>query len=973
LIFKKSLIHFSLALLLFGVLCPPAIAKDYGTGRIRSCSPNGEPDGLHFDPSNGGKDAEFVMSNPVCVAFAAWAYSSTKVAISVMNAYCASGSTSVRFTPSPIFDSIDLIRAAPTAAAGVVGGNSACSIAYLSALGLFGTSIAYLGGVYATAKDVYKSARICGSNWKSPNPVQYLINSPNQKGVIQERIQEFIDTPSKQKNLTFDNQDYREWYYDGVEVEDNPDGGDYCPDVTKVKSGDSYPPQKYYMKGYETGNFNCQQYDILPGQNDPRDDSVITPQRLIEYRQAYNCCVNRSQNYVCIEYAGRKKFCRGGTRCAISSTSANIGKLSDIYFQTKVINNGSMICAETYSLCPYNFYLGGGSEQCEYFQDGIYSSSSGRYEYITVDDVKNKRCSSKSEIRNADCTYNNKAGKCKNYCQYMRHCTKVNNNYKYRSSLASPFFSNACINFVGDSQNRVSDGGGFIAGSARHFSAPIAQCIRETLENLFLNRAGHTKCTLDSEIANSNFNCPSGELYKEGDQVDAKSFFDVIQERLVTAVKMVLTLSIVFYGAKILIAGKPLEQKDLMMYLVKIGLILFFATGNAWQGFFFDGVYKTSMIFANIVFKIQVSDEESKRDGCQFGTISDLNGNPVASGISYPNGKEYIAIWDTLDCKIAKYMGFGPEASTSNLAKLILAGFITGPIGLYFSLALLTFGFILISATIKAIHIFVGSCVAIIIMVFVSPITITCALFAKTNGIFNGWLKNLIAFTLQPMLLFAYIAIFVSVLDKTLTGSATYYGQSPNKTISCKSYCVNNQGLTVKPAESPACDRIGEKIVKPKADSFACLVSNDAFGKWPGLELIGISLPFIIEIFESDTKTKILTIIKAALVIYFLNEFMGEIPGITGHLIGGKALSSQGPKKGAASLFASVKGFMGGLQKRGQRLGKSAASGAKNKAVRSAKYATRTENPKKSTEPPPEKDGTSDSAETRNPPPDASE
>ncbi len=887
-------------------------AIDYGTGRIRKCDPmTGEVEGLQYNPFYGGDDVEFIMSNPVCIAVASYAYGSTKIAIAAMN-YACGNPNGIRVVPSPFLDAIDITKAAinasdPKCATGIAGATTS--------LQLTASAFAILWGV---SKEVFNNARICGSNWKGPNPTQYMNNADQYKNEVEKTVDGYIERQEKDK-LKLSNKSYREWYYGGVEFEDNSDD-ETCLDVTQPKVDGQYPAQKYYMRGFETGNFDCKKYYITLNNDpssltrDPQDiTKALTEDRLKDYKKAYECCKKRAREYACIEYGNDHKFCRVGSRCKITSTHP-------VHFSVKSEDNGRMACVETYSLCPYNFTLGGGASKCIYYKDGVeISAGSENYEMIKLQDIKNGNCGGKSEIRNADCTYNNKAGRCKNYCQFMAHCTKTDlSNYQYISGLSSPYFSNACVNFTGDSRNRISYGTGFIAGSSRHFSAPLAQCVKETLENVFYNRAGHTKCVSEIDSINSQGQCSKGEAYKQGQQVSSRSFFAKMQDLMQATVKMVLTLSIVFYGTKLLFIGKDgVQKKDLLMYILKIGLVLYFATGDAWQTMFFDGIYSSSTFFSNLVFKIETSEDLNKRDGCQFGNLTLSDGSQVLTSEPYPSGKEYLAIWDSLDCKIARYMGFGPEVSTANIAKLMIAGFFTGAPGIYFAIALLIFGLALIAATLIALHIFLSSVISVIILVYVSPLVIPCALFAKTNNIFKGWLTQLISFCFQPMILFAYIAIFITVMDKTLIGSAKFYGEPPARIISCKQFCQNSIGNVV--TDSPNCDRPGEKIIRPKVDSVACMITNDSFGTWPGFELLGIGIPFLLDFMTDHAREKILTILKAALVMYFLMEFMEQIPAIATALLGGAALP--GAKVSPGNMFKSTVGFLSGVQQRANRAG----------------------------------------------------
>lgn len=900
---------------------------DGGVGRTRSCAAgSGDTEGLVFDPTNGGKDVEFVLTNPVCAAIVISFYAAIKITISAMNGACGTGSVVPRVKPSPISDFYDIGRGAVKAAQEK---KASCIAAVAATTAPYIALITELGVIYLIAKDVYDHSQVCGSNWRKVNPTAYDLSADDYKQTVKLQMDQYFRNADT-ANLSLSNQTYREWYYNGIEVEDNPDNDQVCYDVTKAKdSSGTFPKQKYYLRGTQAGNFNCKKYYVPPGGTLPANlPSGVT---LSDLDTAYKCCQNRSQNYICIDYYGTKAFCKAGSRCTLKSTA------KEITFSTKTIDNGRLICAETYSLCPYNFTLQGGSEYCDYYRDGKWDSAQGRWKMITGEQITAGNCSANSEIRNPDCTYNAKAGKCQNYCQYLKHCTvAADTSYHYKTGLNSPYFSEACLNFEGDSQNKTSFNGGIILGSQKHFSAPLAQCVKESFENLFYNRAGHSSCASSNEYPQAGGICASGLyatdgnfVYKKGNFVERQSLLYTIQDNLRDAVKMVLTLSIVFYGMNLLLLKANIgSKKDILVYILKIALVLYFATGDAWQTMFFNGVYGASDEFAQMVFKIQTEDSPLKRDGCQFGNLTLSDGSMIGSGITYPPGKEYLAIWDTLDCKTMRYLGFGPEASEANIASLIIAAYFTGSIGLYFALSVMIFGIFLICAIIRALHIFLASALSIMIFVFISPITITAVLFNRTKGIFDAWLKDLISFCLQPMLLFAYIAIFVSVMDKTLIGSAIFLGDPPSKTISCAKVCKNSDG-TVAPYvnnQAPACDRVGQYLIDPLNDSVACLINVNDFGKFPGFEIIGVSVPILINLFNSNVKERVLTLLKGALVMYLLYKFMDEIPGITSALIGGTALPPGGPD--AVKLFQKMVMITREIQKRAAGAAKKMGGGA---------------------------------------------
>jgi type IV secretory pathway VirB6-like protein len=924
-------------------------ATGYGVGRTRSCSATGRPETLLFDPTSGGKDVEFNLSNPVCTYVAISIYAAVKIAIANMNRVCGSGSSIPRITPSPIQDSIDLTRASVTAASG----NTQCSGAIGYGAAGFSLAMSQIAIIYGIAKSVYDDSHVCGSNWMGPNVKEYDMSTPSYKQTVQLAIEGYIRDSSPKLSINSGDKTYREWIYGGVEVEDNPsEGEEACRDPTEPKAQVQYPLQlkvteeyqlqKYYLKGLEAGNFNCKKYFLPAGSDDPLTKKPATSKRLSDFQKAYSCCQSRSQNYICIHYDDSiadgtpdHVFCRAGSICRIKNIS----------FSTKTLTHDQLICAESYSLCPYNFALSGGTEYCDYYKDGIWNSSEGRWKMITQDQISAAsiagNCSTYSEIRDDKCILNEKAGKCRNYCQYLTHCTKTSTpSFPYQSGLGSPYFSDACINFVGDSQNKTAFNGGFLLGSQRHFSAPIAQCVKETLENLFYNRAGHSSCQNTNEYPSSDGSCPSEQYirdgnftYKKGNMVKDTSFFGMIQNNMQNLVRLTITMSIMFYGMNILVGKNNIgNRKDILTYIFKIAVVLYFATGDAWQSTFFKGVYGAGAEFSRMVFKIGLDSNTLKQDGCQFGTYTFADGTLYNSGRNYPAGKEYLALWDTLDCKIMRYLGYGPEVSDAHIASLIFAALFTGAPGFYFAMSVLFMAFFFIAATIRALHIFLSACLSIIIFVFVSPLIIPLCLFKKTENIFKGWLTNLISFCFQPIILFAYIAIFCTIMDKTMIGSATFVGDPPSKTISCKEICKNSDG-TIVPfvnGEEPACDQTGQKIYDPNNDSVACLINLNDFGTAPGFEIVGISIPILDNLLTGDIKAKLLTILRGFIVMFLLYKFMDEIPGIASSLIGGTKLPSS--EVNAIAMLAQTAGMIRSAQLRAFRGGKKATKLAYNKA-----------------------------------------
>jgi type IV secretory pathway VirB6-like protein len=931
---RKFSIKYIVKIILIAVFLTPLIFqqeiyanKDGGVERIRECKAGIFPPFDTFNGENGSglnKEMDFDISNPACLGEALTAYVAVRTGLTHMFCQCLAKCTP-RITFSPIKDVADLSKSSYRAFNNPRG---ACGIAYGSSLAGMATIIlGYLGGVYEVAKDHYNNVRVCGSDW-------FNSNDAKKKNVFTNK-----HTIKPSGGMT-DSKDYREWIYGGKEVEDNPNSGEQCIDPA-TKS-----PQRYYFRGLLPANFLCEKYNPLYNGSD-----------VDQYKKAYKCCLERSQNYICLEKreinvvsvnSHEYVLCKGNSKCTFKNNIA-------VVFEAYKRDNDRVICAKSHSLCPYNFSVGGGTVYQEHYLDGKYKDDV--FIPITPKAIKDKNCGTESEIRDPNCAINSKAGKLKNYCQFFTHCSILGNKpYFPDVDLLSPYYSKACIDFIGDSQNGVtksvnsggqSYNGGLLLGQQTNFSAPIVQCLKETMANIFTNTFGHSKC-LDGTFGDSNNECFNDNYisfqkgatqiqYKVGNKVKEISFFEKLQKRLKIIINIVLVISITLFGFKLLSGNIDLEnRKDFLIYLIKIAIVVYFVNGNAWKTVFFDGIYNGSNEISRIFFKLQTNNE---RDSCNFGyqyrlggkdavkttggaitTPAVLPGTLILSSAIYPPGKEYLMIWDTLDCKIMKYMNYKPGSNSTVVFSLIVAAFFTGGIGVVVSFSVLIIAFTLISATIRAMHIFISSAFAIIIYVFISPIIIPLVLFEKTKSIFDAWLTHLMSFSLSPIVLFAYLSIFITLSEQII------FGPSGTEAESCRAYCIKNSNLHIE-YDTKKCSQVGySDLVNPLDTNVSCLLNMGEFGEKTntGFEFLGFGFPTIAKILEpGKVQLRVILILKTALFLYVLAQFMDEIPEVISKLTGENI-----DVKGGASGFAMLKQLTSAVravQKRGARIGKGRA------------------------------------------------
>jgi type IV secretory pathway VirB6-like protein len=882
-------------------------------------------DPLDFTPIGPNDDILWELDNPVCIAYGAGAgitLIGTEIAANYMcNAtdpakvakasketleLAAAKSAGLWVTLKTIKRTISgwSSCSAYTSECGVSGGTSvfrcgqaaACCSGMAAKMVAFGVAMAELSVIWQAAIDSQQNAHLCGETWNTwEERSAAQIDESDGEGISdyqpgslkddkfyvygkkEHSYQNYLEALNANNYSSIDGFDskkpmktreYREYIYGGVEKEDK----DGCPlpkwkdeELDKIL-GYHDGKQRYYMRGPKlSSNYACGRFLLHKGSVAEKNSG----------RDAYECCKQRSQETICIEEGNalntssgstsnlntKYKFCKLGERCKVQNVWYEIHPAKEV---------PNYICATTYSVCPYNHHLGGGTEIAEYDPE--------HQDILT------------------------------NHCQYLKHCTKKPDvPYIRTSDLDSGWIDSACFDMKGDSQNNYDFNVKILQNNTKNFSAPIAQCFKETLENIFINKAGHTVCSNPDESPDKDGICSGGYLFKEGKVIEGqKSFFQTIQDKLQFAIKMVMTMAITVMGIGVLLTGSPWDKKTLMMFIIKLGLVAYFALGTAWQDTFFTGVSRTSIALADIFLKVDLGASEDKRDGCQFPKYnSDImkdTGVMDTANPSYPEGREYLAIWDMLDCKIARAMGFGLEASVPNLIYMILAGFLTGGLGVVFFVAVFVFAFYLIALTVRALHIFLISSIAITILIYVSPITITTVLFKRTEGIFKKWRTNLISFVLQPVILFCYLGILITIFEKTVIGDATFSGDGvhdPKQIICSTGNAANN--------------------------SIYCIFKIKNVGTMNALAPLGIGLPVLLDM----NSEKMATITKGAFLMFIFTKFLDQITKFASNIMGGGTLSSgsMGAMKALGKAYGGVKAVQSRGKNAAQKWGGKAAKG----------------------------------------------
>lgn len=209
-------------------------------------------------------------------------------------------------------------------------------------------------------------------------------------------------------------------------------------------------------------------------------------------------------------------------------------------------------------------------------------------------------------------------------------------------------------------------------------------------------------------------------------------------------VRVASSIFIAVYGIMFMLGMVQLTAHDLIMRLVKIGIMNILISGNAWA--FFSG---TVVRFFNggvdaLIAKIT-----------QIGFANAAGGSVGIVGVTG-------APFDPLDNALLFLV-------STKMVVTLIATFFTGPYGLIIGFILLMSLGAFLKAIFNALWVYVMALVVRTLMFGLAPIFLVCLLFSRTRHLFEGWLNQIVNASLQPVFLFTFFTFFVTLLAAALS------------------------------------------------------------------------------------------------------------------------------------------------------------------------------------------------------------
>lgn len=371
-------------------------------------------------------------------------------------------------------------------------------------------------------------------------------------------------------------------------------------------------------------------------------------------------------------------------------------------------------------------------------------------------------------------------------------------------NLNWPSLSYQCVSPACHVASTVSTPGGPFVGPAsfRSITGRMMQCVTETI----------------TQLVQGGDQCPSSMLLE-------------FQINMRDTVRAALILYVIILGISIAIRGELPQKGEIAVFVAKIAFVLWAAvgtfnisknntvecTGTKWcptngLEFIYSSAVAALESFPNMIMGAVCNPAEGDNCVCHY---------PESL---YAPGYEYLALWDSLDCRFSYYLGLNSPTSLGNDA--ILAGGAalaasSSVFALFFALLfgfqllamllLITFAIFLISIVLFFINLYILCLISLTILIYIGPIFIPMILFQNTKKLFESWLGLVLGYALQPAVVTAFISLMIVLFDSIVYSDCLFQQKttqtghpyweikclSAGSNCACSESCQNSLGYLV--------------------------------------------------------------------------------------------------------------------------------------------------------------------------------
>lgn len=209
----------------------------------------------------------------------------------------------------------------------------------------------------------------------------------------------------------------------------------------------------------------------------------------------------------------------------------------------------------------------------------------------------------------------------------------------------------------------------------------------------------------------------------------------------------VLLLVVIFYGTMIVLDLKQFRPGEILMMLVKMGVIVTIASPGGWE-FFSDTI--GAILWGTAVELIDIFTGSA---------ISATQGSVISVDILNPT--DLAAPLHALNAAVARVF-------SAHFWITIGGVFFTSSYGPIIAILLIWGGINFVMALFGALFTYIKTMVGLWFMFSLAPIFLILLLFQRTARLFDGWISIMFGLVLELVLLFAFLSFFIVVVTASL-------------------------------------------------------------------------------------------------------------------------------------------------------------------------------------------------------------
>ncbi len=298
-------------------------------------------------------------------------------------------------------------------------------------------------------------------------------------------------------------------------------------------------------------------------------------------------------------------------------------------------------------------------------------------------------------------------------------------------------------------------------------------------------------------------------------------------------------------------------------------------------------------------------------------------------------------LFERLDCVVFELFGLGGAGSNSVGLSAVIAGLFFTPIGGLLVLMAISYILSIIFFIYHTVVIYLLSIIAITILMALAPVILPFMFFEFTKRITVQWFQFILSYTLMPVILTAFLAIMLLVVENISNELESFY--TINNDSSSVNYSYTDQGIIhipvkIDPAAPSSASLIAKQQGKQTVSAWYSPVTTGV-SSWVGTQWKNVKLSvkakalsfvegfFVVKILNwtEAQQRDFIALIGASIVLMILMvSYMKDLPQQVDRMVATSALTGLNQFTGLINKAENIaqKGVMGGargIQSAGQR------------------------------------------------------